>query len=132
MTPAQILGEARKKIDTFDKWCQRSTARKTSYRWDLKAFVLTPCSTADRHASQYCAIGAVHSIVPNPYFENPAVEFHDALSALATACHTLEGYDSLVAFNDMIDYNMVSHHRILNVYDEAIMIAEYGIPLRKE
>lgn len=113
----QLLSEARKLIDTPEKWTQDAIARNV----DNQVTALS-----DASACKFCMYGALMKsaglAISNAYLGVPAVDELDAVHELRVALALLSkqtGGESVGRFNDT-----VSHGQALAAFDGAIKVAK--------
>ena len=119
LTAKEILVKARNKIAEPENWCKISAAKKKHNQrgntFTFDGFI--PCAVEDPEASQWCATGAVNSVIPHGLFRENMAPRRKALCALDASCPAYT----------IIDYNdnrHTSHNEILDVFEKAIEIVD--------
>ena len=115
MTAKEILIRARNLISKPDNWCKNTAARKKLSCNGGFASGFFPCGGTDPEACQWCASGAVDSVITTwPYYDIYVSHARAmALRALDEACP----YQSIVSYND---FPATSHRQILDIFNKAI------------
>ena len=119
LTAKEILVKARNKIAEPENWCKISAAKKKHNQcgntFTFDGFI--SCAVEDPEASQWCATGAVNSVIPHGSFYENLVPRRKALRVLDASCPAYT----------IIDYNdnrHTSHNEILDVFEKAIEIVD--------
>ena len=111
LTAKDILVKARNKIAEPENWCKSvSSRRKTATGYEV-------CSVDDPKACQWCATGAVASVVTLGSIRKRCDEYVKANDLL----DIFSVFDSVVFYND---HKKTSHADIVAVFDRAIEAAD--------
>ena len=112
----EILVKARNKIENPENWCKKAKARTVEPDANNTGCMIA-CHSCDPKACQWCATGAIDSVIPSNvvrrYFENRV----KAKILLSEICPM----HSIISYND---HKTTLHKDIIRVFDRAIEIAD--------
>ena len=118
MSVKEVLVKARNKIEKRQNWCKKAAAKKMAvpnngnfYR--SVSVWLIECGAKNEHACQWCATGAVDSVVEKVFADNTV----QAKRLLSEFCPN----KSIAEYNDE---RKTSHKDIIEIFDKSIEFVE--------